>query len=154
MKMKYYVCFHNFWRRNIKFVIFEEYVCFAQGHGPWSSLVFCPSVTQTDIQWMVHITHTDLYTKFLFSREKGRKKVHTTHRLETSIRSISISHLLLSTLLYSSRDINWGWNSKTHTQKGNFGTQKRMVIEDIITTTNVVQWNWGSQHQCITSGFF
>ena len=31
------------------------YACFTQGHGPWSSHVFCPCVTQTDIQWMVYI---------------------------------------------------------------------------------------------------
>ena len=56
---------------------FEEeiYVCFTQGHGSWSSRVFCPSVTQTDIQWMVHITQTSIESIkhfHLFVREKER----------------------------------------------------------------------------------
>ena len=34
-------------------------VCVSQGHGPWSSHVFCPCVTQTDIQWMVHTQSKD-----------------------------------------------------------------------------------------------
>ena len=34
-------------------------VCVSQGHGPWSSHVFCPCVTETDIQWMVHTQSTD-----------------------------------------------------------------------------------------------
>ena len=54
------------------------YVCFTQGHGLWSSLVFCPSVTETDIQWMVYITQTSIWRKykaFSFVCQTKRKKV-------------------------------------------------------------------------------
>ena len=44
-------------------------VCVSQGHGPWSSHVFCPCVTQTDIQWMVHTQSTDgWFQRLIFER--------------------------------------------------------------------------------------
>ena len=60
---------------NLVTILRRNYVCFTQGHGSWSSRVFCPSVTQTDIQWMVHITQTSIESIkhfHLFVREKER----------------------------------------------------------------------------------